>query len=324
MSKKIFYFALLFLIMSGTASAQSDLPIGLQKLAEHRLELAASITFFLAFFAGLISFTSPCGIAFLPAFLSVAFKDRKKTMLMASAFSIGLIIAFAIFGLIAGLLGEFFNSYKLAFAVASGWILIFFAVLLFFNVNIGILNFKMDYGNRNSFLSVMLLGFFFGVGFTPCAGPILIGILVLSANASTLLSGVLMLIFYGIGIATPLILLAYFADRYDWAYSKWIRGKLIEFSLFGKKITTHTYNIIGSILLAAIGILMVLYKGTFFFQTDLPRYLPWSMSFWGYLNETALESKIFLSTIGNVLGIAFALLITIFVVYYLNKTKKAG
>lgn len=309
--------------MSGVASAQSDLPIGLQKLVEHRLELAASITFFLAFFAGLISFTSPCGIAFLPAFLSVAFKARKKTMLMASAFSIGLIIAFAIFGLIAGLLGEFFNSYKLAFAAASGWILIFFAVLLFFNVNIGIFNFRLDYSNRNSFLSVMLLGFFFGVGFTPCAGPILIGILVLSANASTLLSGVLMLVFYGAGIATPLIIMAYFADRYGWANSKWIRGKAIEFSLFGKKITTHTYNIIGSILLAAIGILMVLYKGTFFFQTELPKYVPWSMSFWGYLNERALESNLFKSMVGNVLGIIVALLVIVFVVWYLINTKKA-
>src|SRR3989338_7171479 len=51
------------------------------------------------------------------SFCSVAFKEKKRTMLMAASFSIGLVIAFAIFGLIAGLLGDFFNSYKIAFAV---------------------------------------------------------------------------------------------------------------------------------------------------------------------------------------------------------------
>ena len=67
---------------------------------------------------------------------------------------------------------------------------------------------------------------------------------------------------------------------------------------------------------------MVMFKGTFFFQTELPKYVPWSMSFWGYMNEKALDSKIFLSTTGNILGIILALLVIIFVVWYLNKTNK--
>ena len=152
-----------------------------------------------------------------------------------------------------------------------------------------------------------MLGFFFGVGWTPCVGPILVGILVLAANAATVLNGTLMLIFYGIGIVAPLIVLAYFSDRYDWANSKLLRGKEITFNLFNKKIITHTYNIIGGILLLVIGILMVIFKGTFFFQTELPKLVPWSMSFWGYLNERALESSVLTSMIGNVLGFIVAL-----------------
>src|SRR3989338_9122350 len=123
----------LFVIVILTSSivfAQTELPIGLQRLKEHQLQLASSITFLLAFFAGLISMTSPCGIALLPTFFSVAFKDRKKAMLMTIAFSIGLLIAFTVFGLIAGFLGNFFNAYKLTFAVVSGFVLIFFAILL--------------------------------------------------------------------------------------------------------------------------------------------------------------------------------------------------
>src|SRR3989338_2293965 len=320
MNEKIILLIIMAFFLISTVFAQQELPIGLQRLRDYQRQLAGSITLFIAFFAGLISFTSPCGIAFLPAFFSLAFKDRKKTMLMASAFAAGLIIAFAIFGLIAGLFGDFFNLYKLAFAVVSGWILVLFAIFLFFNVSFGILNFKIDYSNKNSLLSMMLLGFFFGVGFTPCAGPILLGILVLSANATTLLSGVLMLIFYGIGIATPLIILAYFSDRYDWANSKILRGKLIEFSLFGKKITTHSYNIIGSSLLMAIGILMIIYKGTFFFQTDLPRILPWTMSFWAQMNENAIESRFLTSFYGNILGLIVSVALALFLLFQFKKS----
>lgn len=321
MTKKALLIIILILALASIAFAQ-QLPIGLQKLKQHEQQLASSITFLLAFFAGFISMTSPCGFALLPAFFSIAFKDRKRTVIMASAFSIGLLIAFTFFGLIAGFLGNFFNSYKLAFAVISGYMLIFFGILLFFNMGFTIFNFRLDYRKGQSLFSAASLGFFFGVGWTPCVGPILTGILLLAANSATVLNGTLMLLFYGIGIATPLILLAFFSDKYDWANSKILRGKAIEFNLFDKKITTHTYNIIGGILLLAIGILMVIFKGTFFFQSELPKYIPWSMSFWSYLNDASLETGIFTSTIGNILGIIAALTIISFVIWRLHKAEK--
>ena len=110
-SKNIFLILIVVFLLVNTVYAQQELPIGLQRLKEHQQQLASSITFLLAFFAGLISMTSPCGIALLPAFFSVAFKNRKKSMLMAIAFSIGLLAAFTIFGLIAGFLWHFFNTF---------------------------------------------------------------------------------------------------------------------------------------------------------------------------------------------------------------------
>ena len=320
MIKKFLFLVLVIVILGNLVYAQ-QLPIGLQKLKQDEQQLASSITFLLAFFAGLISMTSPCGIALLPTFFSIAFKDRKKAVLMTSAFSLGLLIAFTIFGLIAGFLGNFFNTYKLTFAVVSGYILFFFGILLFFNIGFSIFNFKLDYRNKESFLSVAMLGFFFGIGWTPCVGPILVGILVLAANAATVLNGTLMLIFYGIGIVAPLIVLAYFSDRYDLSEKKVFRGKLFSFKLFNKQIITHTYNLIGGLLLIIIGILMVRFKGTFFFQTELPKYVPWSMSFQGYLSESALESKIFTSITGNILGIIIVILVVIFVIGYIKRTK---
>ena len=320
MNKKTFLIFIVAVLLVSTVFAL-NFPIGVQKEIEHDKQIAASITFLLAFLAGIISLTSPCGFALLPAFFSVVFKDRKKAVLMAGAFSIGLTVAFTIFGLIAGMLGNFFNNYKLTFAVVSGFILIFFGILLFLNTSFTFFNFKTDYTKREGFFSVAALGFFFGVGWTPCVGPILGGVLLLAANTATLLSSTLMLVFYSLGIAVPLIVLAYFSDKKDWANSRLLRGKEISFNLFSKRIITHTYNLIGGALLIIIGIIMVIFKGTFFFQSELPKYIPWSMSLWSYLNEKWLESKILTSVVGNVLGVIIVFLIAIFIVYYIYKNR---
>ena len=57
------------ILLSCIASAH-ELPIGIQRLKEYQMQLASSITLLLAFFAGLISMLSPCGIAMLPAFFA--------------------------------------------------------------------------------------------------------------------------------------------------------------------------------------------------------------------------------------------------------------
>ena len=69
----------------------------------------------------------------------------------------------------------------------------------------------------------------------------------------------------------------------------------------------------------AIGILMIIYKGTFFFQTDLPRILPWTMSFWAQMNEKAIESKFLTSFYGNILGIIVLAALALFLVFKINK-----
>ena len=322
---------LAFLIIAASASfAHEDeaehyeLPPGLQKLQEYQDSLASSVTLLLALFAGIITMTSPCGIALLPAFFSVGFKDRKKSVLMATAFSIGLLAAFVIFGIVAGIMGDFFNKYKLGFAGFSGYALIIFGIIMAMNIELGFLNFKIDYSKRKSFFSSSALGFFFGIGWTPFVGPVVLGMTLLAANSATTINGVIMMLSYGIGMVIPLILLSYFADRFSLSESKFFKGKIISFNLLGKKIITHTYNLIGGLILLAIGITTVYYQGTFFFQVDLPKIIPWSMYFWGYLNEWALESKLFTTSIGNVIGGLIAAFILIVVLRIIIRNKNGG
>src|SRR3989338_3801761 len=89
----------------------ADLPPGLIMLQEYEQQLGMSITFLIAFLAGIVSFTSPCGFSVLPTYFSFAFKDKRKSLAMTTAFSVGMLLAFVLFGLVAGLVGDFLNIY---------------------------------------------------------------------------------------------------------------------------------------------------------------------------------------------------------------------
>ena len=65
---------------------------------------------------------------------------------------------------------------------------------------------------RNNLIS-FLIGLIFALGWTPCVGPILGGILLLAAQAHTLGSGVLLLAVYSLGLGIPFLLLGVAFDR---------------------------------------------------------------------------------------------------------------
>jgi len=319
MKKAIYFFMLLMLV--GVALADHPLPEGVQKVIHHQQELALSVTLIIAFLAGTLTFTSPCGFVVLPTFFSFWFKERKRAVLMTAAFSIGLIIAFALFGLIAGLVGDFFNEYRKFFAVVSGLALVIFGFMLFANKGFKFFNFKVDRVQKKSFTSIMTLGFFFGIGWSPCVGPVLGGVLFLAANLGTVLNGIILLVFYGLGVVTPLLILSYFSDKLDWAGAKWLRGKHFVINVGKSKIHTHTYNIIAGMLLLFVGFVMIFNKGTTVFMEIIPEFLPWSMQKFVRMNDWLLGQQFLTSGWANLVGLAVIGLIILWV--YGHVTKKA-
>jgi len=295
----------ILLLLVGAATAL-ELPPGMQKLLDYQQEIALSITFLIAFIGGLLSFTSPCGFVIIPTFFSYLFKERKRALFMTAIFSLGMIFAFVIFGIIAGILGNFFNIYKDFFAVISGIVLVLFGVMLIFNKGFSLLDFKIRHRPNHGW-GVFFLGFFFAIGWTPCIGPILGGMVVLAAGIGSIAKSALLFAFYALGVTLPLLIVSYFSDKYDVA--KWFTSRHVEFALFGKKVHTHLYGIIGGILLIIIGIIMFFGKGTGIFMEKIPQYIPWTMDFFTNANEKLVESSFFTSTTANILGIAIALIV---------------
>lgn len=289
-----------------------ELPIGVQKLLEYQQQIALSVTFLIAFIGGLLTFTSPCGFVVLPTFFSYVFKERQRATFMTAIFSLGMTTAFVIFGIVAGMMGNFFNAYKEFFAMLSGIALIIFGGMLVSNQGFSLLDFRIKHKPNHSW-ETFVLGFLFATGWTPCVGPILGGIIILAAGVGGALKGALLFGAYSLGVAVPLMIASYFSDKYD--VSTWFTSRHVQFKFFGTTVNTHLYGIIGGILLIIIGLIMFFGKGTSFFMETIPNYVPWTMNFFSAANEKLVESSVFTSTTANIVGIA----IIIFVIIVLFK-----
>lgn len=307
--KQIYLLALFTLLLVAYASAL-ELPIGVQKILAHQNSLALSITFLIAFVGGILTFTSPCGFALLPTFFSYVFKEKKHALFMTAVFSVGLSTAFVIFGIIAGLIGNFFNEYKVFFAAFSGLILVLFGFLMIFNKGFSLFDFKIKHTPTHS-LSVFWLGFFFSVGWTPCVGPILGSMVILSAGVGSVFKSALLFLAYSFGVSLPLLILSYFSDKHD--LSKFFISKHIKFKIGKNSIHTHLYGIIGGILIIILGTIMFFFNGTSLFMDKIPKYLPWTMDFFIYANTKLIASQLLTSTTADVIGVLAVLATAIFI-----------
>ena len=212
------------------------------------------IELFIAFGAGLISFLSPCVLPLIPGYISYISGSslneliEKKTVNIFPIilFTIGFSIVFISFGATASFLGSIIlqNSYELR--IASGIIIIIFSLQILGIINLNFLNYeKRIYTEKKSgVLSSLLVGMAFGFGWTPCIGPILGSILALASTEQSLNKGILLLVFYSLGLAIPFILSGYLIQKFL-VFSKNIKSKM--------SIIMKT----GGALLLTTGILMI-------------------------------------------------------------------
>ncbi len=103
-------------------------------------------------------------------------------------------------------------------------------------------------GAAGGYLGAYVIGLAFAFGWTPCIGPILGSILFLAAQEQTLLSGVMMLFVYALGLGAPFIVAALFVKP----FMRWMRG-------FRKHLGT-VERVMGG-LLVVVGVMMM--TGTF-------------------------------------------------------------
>ena len=163
-------------------------------------------------------------------------------------------------GLVASFVGQMFEAYKELLILFAGIMLIVFAVMIFLGKGFSFIKFKRKM--RNDRFGVFLFGMFFAIGWTPCLGPILAGILLIASTLPILHSAGLLFI-YSLGIFIPFFLISFIFDKYDMSKVNWIRGKELKFRILNKEVKVHSTNLISAVLLFAMGIIFIFYRGTY-------------------------------------------------------------
>jgi len=180
-----------------------------------------------AFFAGLISFLSPCVLPIVPPYLAymsgVALSDinnkgRPKVFITALFFVLGLSTVFIFLGFSASAIGAVFFEYQSLLNTIAGLIIMLFGLHFLGILRLQFLSREARFEVRNyegTTFGSYVLGLTFAFGWTPCIGPQLGAILSLAASNGSVLKGTVLLSFYAIGLGVPFLIFAFFINRLD-------------------------------------------------------------------------------------------------------------
>lgn len=180
-----------------------------------------------ALVAGFISFLSPCVLPIVPPYLAymggVTVSEisgetaaRRRAVIAALFFVMGLSTVFLILGFTASAFGAFFLQNQLLFARVSGLVIIVFGLHFLGVFRIPFLDreARLDAGDKGgSSFGAYVLGLAFAFGWTPCIGPQLGAILSLAASEASVSRGTLLLGVYAAGLGIPFLLTAMFISR---------------------------------------------------------------------------------------------------------------
>ncbi len=225
----------------------------------------AETTVILAFVAGIVSFLSPCILPLIPAYLTflagTTIKEkyspelRSRIFLSSIFFVLGFSLVFSIVGvLLQSVLSQIAYDVQTYLGYVGGIIIILFGLILLGVVKIDALQseHKIHMKKKNtSFLTSFLFGAAFAVGWTPCVGAVLGGILTLAITEPG--SALPLMLSYSLGLGVPFLITGLFVSRAGGLikaiqpYLKWLNIIFgIVLIILGVLVFTNTLSIVAS------------------------------------------------------------------------------
>ncbi|MGD2050243.1 MAG: cytochrome c biogenesis CcdA family protein [Chloroflexota bacterium] len=184
---------------------------------------------FLAAFAGVMSFVSPCTLPILPAYFAFAVSSgRKNIALNTLVFMLGLATVFSVMGAGASVLGRVLRQNQSLIMLMGGALIIVFGVMALMGKGFAGVQKQRDEPVRNHTLGgSYLFGMTFAVGWSSCVGPILGTVLTMAGTTGSVLRGMMLLFIYALALGLPLIIVSTFFGRASRQSIFWraLRGK---------------------------------------------------------------------------------------------------
>lgn len=178
--------------------------------------------YILLFLEGIITFISPCILPMLPIYISYFTgesgednKSRYNTVINTLGFVLGFTVVFTLLGILAGTLGGLIKEYNSIVNIISGVIVIIFGMnyIGIFKIKFLERSFKINIKIRTfKFLSSIIFGMIFAIGWTPCVGTFLGAALMIAINSKEVFKGAIMLLVYSVGLGIPFVICAVFID----------------------------------------------------------------------------------------------------------------
>jgi len=215
-----------------------------------------------ALLAGAASFLSPCVLPLLPGYVSLMSGydmaelsegnvSMKRVVGRTGLFVLGFSTVFVGLGATATSLSGFLN--QSIFTTIAGWLII--AMGLFIAITavwtpawlLPVLKDRRMESSGASKLGLAgppVMGAAFAFGWTPCIGPFLASALLLGANSDTVAEGMLVLLFYSIGLGIPFLLTSLLLAKAFSAFN-WVKRYLTQIT------------VVSGLMLAFFGYLMV-------------------------------------------------------------------
>jgi cytochrome c-type biogenesis protein len=205
-----------------------------------------------AILAGIVSFASPCVLPLVPGYLGYVSgstdpatpRPRLRVVAGVSLFILGFAAVFVSYGAAFGAAGYWLTRWQDPVTRVLGVFVIIMGLVFTGAFSRLQRSVKPSFTPRLGLAGAPLLGVVFGVGWTPCLGPTLTAISLLSLNTGSPWRGALLAVFYCVGLGLPFLIVAL---GFNWMSSalSWVRRHI------------RTINLVGGATLILIGLFMV-------------------------------------------------------------------
>jgi cytochrome c-type biogenesis protein len=175
----------------------------------------------------------------------------RRALKNSMGFVLGFTLLFVLMGAFAGTIGGFLREYNTILNIITGLLVIIFGLSFLNVINLPLLGHSDKISakfNKLKFFSSVVFGIIFSISWTPCVGAFLGSALMQASQQGDPFKGIIMLLFYSMGLGLPFIISAVLIDRLKTVFNTVKRHYKI-------------INLLSGIFLILIGILMM--TGTF-------------------------------------------------------------